>query len=97
RKPRREVRRLDLEESLRVGQPLEPVIAQGAEADADRNRGLDGSRGGVREKDLAAMASGADAGGSVHGQSHVAAVGQRGAAGVDADADSYAGPVRPCP
>ena len=76
---------------------MEPVIAQRAEADADRNRCLDGSYGGVREKDLAAMAGGADAGGRVHGQAHVAAIGQCGTAGVDADPDSYAGPVRPCP
>ena len=73
------------------------MIAQRAEGSVDRSRRLNGSYGVALEQDLAAMASRADAGGRVHGQTHVAAIGQCRTAGMDADSDPDGDPGWPGP
>ena len=80
---------------LRLRQALEPVSAEAAKVDVARSRCLDRPYRLAREQDLTAVTSGADAGRSVHGEPHIAAVGQGGAACMDADPEPNPGAGRP--
>src|SRR5215510_11341311 len=97
REARQEISSLQLKEPHRLGQASQAVIAERAEGSVDGSRGLDGSYGVSREQNLAAVARRADAGGRMHGQAYVAAIGQRRTAGMDADSDPDCDAGRPNP
>ena len=95
REVRREVVGLDLDDVLRAEQVLEPVGAEVAQPNLDRQVRLDERAGGVGQEDLATVPDRRDPGSAVDVQADQALAGELGLARMDADPNTNRLAFRP--